>query len=136
MASPSSKVRPQLPAAGDAPELSIVMPCLNEAETIETCVRKAAGFLEKHGVSGEIVIGDNGSTDGSQGLAERNGARIVSVPLRGYGAAIFHAVVAARGRFVIMADADDSYDFSAIGPLLDKLREGYDLVMGNRFLGY
>jgi len=135
MAYPASEVRAQPPAAADAPELSIVMPCLNEAETIETCIRKAGRFLEEHGVRGEIVIGDNGSTDGSRELAARNGARVVAVPLRGYGAAVFHAALAARGRFIIMGDADDSYDFTAIGPLLDKLREGYDLVMGNRFVG-
>ncbi|HEX4137644.1 MAG TPA: glycosyltransferase family 2 protein [Bryobacteraceae bacterium] len=116
-------------------ELSIVMPCLNEAETIEVCVQKASRFLEKHGVSGEILIGDNGSTDGSQALAEKNGARVVNVPIRGYGAAVAGASQKARGRYIIMGDADDSYDFSALQPFVDKLREGYDLVMGNRFLG-
>lgn len=120
---------------GGALELSIVMPCLNEAETIEKCIRKAARFLEEHRVDGEIVIGDNGSTDGSTELAARRGARVVLVPVRGYGAAVYHATLAARGRYVIMGDADDSYDFCAIEPLLVKLREGYDLVMGNRFLG-
>ncbi len=123
--------------AGAAPriELSIVMPCLNEAETLVSCIRKAAGYLAAQGVSGEIVIGDNGSTDGSIDLATQNGARVVNVRVRGYGAAIYHATLTARGRYVIMGDSDDSYDFSALGPFVDKLREGYDLVMGNRFLG-
>jgi glycosyltransferase involved in cell wall biosynthesis len=116
-------------------EISIVMPCLNEAETLETCIHKAAGFLALSGVPGEIIIGDNGSTDGSIEIAERNGARVVNVPVRGYGAAIYHATLAARGRYVIVGDSDDSYDFSALGPFVDKLREGCDLVMGNRFLG-
>jgi hypothetical protein len=116
-------------------ELSIVMPCLNEAETLEFCIRKAAGFLSENGVRGEIVIGDNGSTDGSREIAERCGARVVDVPIRGYGAAIYHATLATRGRFVIMGDSDGSYDFSALQPFVEKLREGYALVMGNRFLG-
>jgi glycosyltransferase involved in cell wall biosynthesis len=122
-------------AAGDLVELTIVMPCLNEAETLEKCIRKARRFLAESGVNGEIVIGDNGSTDGSQDLAGRDGARVVDVPVRGYGSAVFHASLAARGRYVIMGDSDDSYDFAALGPFLAKLREGYDLVMGNRFLG-
>jgi glycosyltransferase involved in cell wall biosynthesis len=121
--------------SGDVVELTIVMPCLNEAETLEKCIRKARRFLTESGVNGEIVIGDNGSTDGSQALAGRDGARVVDVPVRGYGSAVFHASLAARGRYVIMGDSDDSYDFGALGPFLAKLREGYDLVMGNRFLG-
>ena len=116
-------------------ELSIVMPCLNEAETLELCIRKAARYLAEHEVRGEIVIGDNGSTDGSQEIALRNGARVVIVPIRGYGAAIYHATLTARGRFIIMGDSDDSYDFLALQPFLEKLRQGYALVMGNRFLG-
>ena len=116
-------------------ELSILMPCLNEAETLPTCIRKARSFLAEHSVSGEIVIGDNGSTDGLQALAEEEGARVIDVPVRGYGAALFHATLAARGRYVIMGDSDDSYDFTSLAPFLEKLREGYDLVMGNRFLG-
>jgi glycosyltransferase involved in cell wall biosynthesis len=111
------------------------MPCLNEAGTLEACIRKAARFLAVSGISGEIVIGDNGSTDGSIELAARHGARVVNVPVRGYGAAIYNAVRASAGRFVIVGDADDSYDFSALGPFVEKLREGYDLVVGNRFLG-
>jgi glycosyltransferase involved in cell wall biosynthesis len=117
------------------PELTIVMPCLNEAETLAICVRKASRYLAEHHVRGEIVIGDNGSTDGSQEIARQNGARVVDVPVRGYGAAIFYAARTARGRYIIMGDSDDSYDFSALQPFLDKLREGYGLVMGNRFLG-
>ncbi len=116
-------------------ELSIVMPCLNEAETLETCIRKAAGFLAAHAVTGEIVIGDNGSTDGSAEIALRSGARVVRVAERGYGAAVYAAALSARGRYVIMADCDDSYDLAALGPFVEKLREGFDLVMGNRFLG-
>ena len=116
-------------------ELTILMPCLNEADTLETCIRKAQGFLALHNVKGEILIGDNGSTDGSQAIARRCGARVVEVPVRGYGAALYHATLAARGKYVIMGDSDDSYDFTALEPFLDKLREGYDLVMGNRFQG-
>ncbi|MFP6584180.1 MAG: glycosyltransferase family 2 protein [Candidatus Hydrogenedentota bacterium] len=116
-------------------ELSIIMPCLNEAETLETCILKAQNFLRKYEVSGEIIIGDNGSTDGSQAIAERCGARVVDVPTRGYGAALYYATRTARGRYGIMADSDDSYDFSNLMPFVEKLREGYDLVMGNRFAG-
>lgn len=144
---PSTELSSETRAAGSRPaeapattdttvvELSIVMPCLNEAETIEQCVRKARRFLDDHGVRGEIVIGDNGSTDGSQQMATRLGARVVDVSVRGYGAAVAFAAQSARGRYVVMGDADDSYDFSALAPFLEKLREGYDLVMGNRFLG-
>jgi glycosyltransferase involved in cell wall biosynthesis len=116
-------------------ELTIVMPCLNEAETLERCLVKAKDFLARHNVAGEVVVGDNGSTDGSQDIARRNGARVVDVPLRGYGAALYFATKSARGRYVIMGDSDDSYDFSDLMPFLTKLREGHDLVMGNRFLG-
>lgn len=117
------------------PELTVVMPCLNEAETLETCIRKAQGFLERHQIRGEIVVGDNGSTDGSLDIARRCGARVVHVPIRGYGAALYFATVAARGRYVIMGDSDDSYDFSSLLPFVEKLRAGYELVMGNRFEG-
>jgi hypothetical protein len=116
-------------------ELSIIMPCLNEAETLETCLRKAKGFLERSGVSGELVIGDNGSTDGSQEIARRCGARVVDVATRGYGAALYHASLAAKGRYIIMGDSDDSYDFENLTPFVERLRAGYDLVMGNRFRG-
>lgn len=116
-------------------ELTILMPCLNEAETLETCIRKALGYLESSGVVGEVVIADNGSTDGSQAIAASLGARVVPVAEKGYGSALIGGIAAARGRFVIMADADDSYDFSALAPFVAKLREGYQLVMGNRFKG-
>ncbi len=116
-------------------ELSVVMPCLNEAETLETCIRKARASLEAAGIAGEIVIADNGSSDGSQQIAERCGARVVPVSTPGYGAALQGGIAAARGRYVIMGDADDSYDFSKLMPFVEKLREGCDLVMGNRFKG-
>jgi glycosyltransferase involved in cell wall biosynthesis len=116
-------------------ELTIIMPCLNEAETLETCIRKAMGYLERSGVCGEVVIGDNGSTDGSQQIAVRCGARVVMVPLRGYGAALYGATLAARGKYIIMGDSDDSYNFSDLDVFVAKLREGYDLVMGNRMTG-
>jgi glycosyltransferase involved in cell wall biosynthesis len=116
-------------------ELTILMPCLNEAETIEVCVRKARAYIESHHIAGEVLVADNGSTDGSQAIAERCGARVVAVPTRGYGAALRHGIEAARGCFVIMGDADDSYDFSSLDPFVEKLRAGYELVMGNRFRG-
>jgi hypothetical protein len=116
-------------------ELSVVMPCLNEAETVETCVRKARGFFDEHGVDGEVVIADNGSTDGSQQLAREAGARVVPVTDRGYGNALMGGIRAARGSYVVMGDADDSYDFTALTPFLTELRDGADLVMGNRFDG-
>ena len=116
-------------------ELSIIMPCLNEAETLAVCIKKAQKYLALSGVSGEVIIGDNGSTDGSQEIARGLGARVVDVPIRGYGAALSGAVAAANGRYVIMADSDDSYDFENLDGFLEKLRAGFDLVMGNRFAG-
>lgn len=116
-------------------ELTIVMPCLNEAETLEACLHKANRFLERTGINGEIVIGDNGSSDGSQAIARRNGARVVDVAVRGYGAALYAACTAATGRYIIMGDSDDSYDFEHLDGFVGKLREGFDLVMGNRFTG-
>lgn len=116
-------------------ELTVLMPCLNEAETIEACINKAFAYLAKSGVDGEVVIADNGSTDGSQQIAERLGARVVPIADKGYGNALIGGIAAARGRYVIMGDADDSYDFSALDPYVAKLREGYQLVMGNRFRG-
>jgi len=116
-------------------ELTILMPCLNEAETLGTCVRKALGYLARSGIAGEVLVADNGSTDGSQAIAEALGARVVAVPARGYGAALIAGIAAARGRFVIMGDSDDSYDFTDLDPFIAKLREGYALVMGNRFRG-
>lgn len=119
----------------DGIELSIVMPCLNESETLATCLIKAKSYLEKNNVSGEVVIGDNGSTDGSQEIARSHGVRVVDVPLRGYGAAIHHATLASNGAYIIIGDSDDSYDFTALDPFLAELRSGKDLVMGNRFKG-
>ena len=116
-------------------EVSILMPCLNEAETLAACIRKALSAIDKDDLAAEVIVADNGSTDGSQAVAEKLGARVVEVARKGYGSALIGGIEAARGRFVIMGDADDSYDFSAIGPLVDKLRQGYDLVMGNRFSG-
>ena len=116
-------------------ELTVVMPCLNEAETVATCVRKAIGFLESSGISGEVLVADNGSTDGSQQLASGAGARVVPISERGYGNALIGGIAAARGTYVIMGDADDSYDFEHLMPFVEALRGGADLVMGNRFKG-
>ncbi len=116
-------------------ELTILMPCLNEAETLATCISKARGFLDRTGIAGEILIADNGSTDGSQAIAEGLGARVVPIPTKGYGAALLGGIKAARGRYVIMGDSDDSYDFSRLDGFVEKLREGWELVMGNRFQG-
>jgi glycosyltransferase involved in cell wall biosynthesis len=116
-------------------ELTILMPCLNEAETLETCIRQARVFLDSSGIVGEVLIADNGSTDGSQELAERAGARVVHVAQKGYGAALIGGIEAARGTYVAMGDADDSYDFGTLLPFVEKLRAGADLVMGNRFQG-
>jgi glycosyltransferase involved in cell wall biosynthesis len=115
-----------------APELSVVMPCLNEAETIGTCIQKAQEFLHRYKVQGEIVVADNGSTDGSQAIATLMGARVVHVEAKGYGNALMGGITAARGRYIIMGDADDSYDFLDLSRFVDKLREGHDLVMGCR----
>ncbi len=116
-------------------EVSVVMPCLNEARTVGTCVRKALDTIGRLGVRGEVVVADNGSTDGSQAIAADFGARVVPVDRLGYGSALRAGITAARGKFVIMGDCDDSYDFTQIGAFLDKLRGGFDLVMGNRFVG-
>jgi glycosyltransferase involved in cell wall biosynthesis len=116
-------------------ELTILMPCLNEAETIGRCINKARSFLDRAGIAGEVVIADNGSTDGSVELALAAGARVVPVAERGYGAALRTGIAAARGTFVIMGDADDSYDFSRLDQFVARLRDGCDLVMGNRFRG-
>ncbi|MGQ0833486.1 MAG: glycosyltransferase family 2 protein, partial [Gammaproteobacteria bacterium] len=116
-------------------ELTILMPCLNEAATIGSCIAKARGFLERTGIEGEVLIADNGSEDGSRALAERAGARVVDVTERGYGAALAGGIAAARGRYIIMGDADDSYDFGRLDGFIARLREGYPLVMGNRFRG-
>ena len=124
-------------AAGDPDslELSVVMPCLNEAETLEVCIAKARRALSELNIAGEIIVADNGSTDGSQAMAERMGARVVNVEAKGYGSALMGGITAASGKFIIMGDADDSYDFGELGPFVEKMRAGYDLVMGNRFKG-
>ncbi len=119
----------------DMLEVSVIMPCLNEAETLETCIRKAQDVIQKHRLSAEIIVADNSSTDGSQEIADSCGARVVSVADKGYGNALRGGIEAARGRYVIMGDADDSYDFSDLYPFVEKLREGYDLVMGTRLNG-
>jgi glycosyltransferase involved in cell wall biosynthesis len=116
-------------------ELTILMPCLDEALTVETCVQKARAYLTKRHIVGEILVADNGSTDGSQSLAEAAGARVVAIKDKGYGAALLGGIEAAKGRFVIMADADDSYDFTDLDGFVDELRRGFKLVVGNRFQG-
>ncbi|MBD3393763.1 MAG: glycosyltransferase [Chitinivibrionales bacterium] len=118
-----------------AMEVSVVMPCLNEAETVGACVKNAVRALDHAGLDGEVVVADNGSSDGSRRIAANAGARIVEVRAKGYGAALMGGIEAARGTFVIMGDADASYDFGQITEFLQKLRDGYDLVMGNRFRG-
>lgn len=116
-------------------ELSIVMPCLNEAETLEICIEKAQKSLRELNIPGEVIIADNRSTDGSQDIATKMGARVVPVAAKGYGSALMGGIMAARGVYIIMGDADDSYDFSNLGAFVEKLRGGCDLVMGNRFQG-
>ena len=135
MASPLQYDRAAEDPTASPLELTILMPCLNEAETISTCVGKAQSFLARAGIAGEVLIADNGSSDGSVALAQREGARVIAVAERGYGAALRAGVAAARGHFVVMGDADDSYDFSGLDPFIAKLRAGCDLVMGNRFAG-
>ena len=122
-------------AAVEPLELTILMPCLNEVRTLAACIGKAHGFLARTGIRGEILIADNGSTDGSQALALSCGARVVDVPVRGYGAALIAGIEAAAGRYVIMGDADDSYDFGPLDAFVAELRRGSQLVMGNRFQG-
>src|SRR6185437_2411460 len=116
-------------------EFTILMPCLDEALTVETCVQKARAYLDRRGIAGEVLIADNGSTDGSKSLAEAAGARVVQIKNKGYGAALIGGIEAAKGRFIIMADADDSYDFTDLDGFVDRLRRGFKLVMGNRFKG-
>ena len=116
-------------------ELTVLMPCLNEAETLAICIEKAQSYLRGRGIDGEVLIADNGSIDGSQKIAQELGARVVPVPAKGYGSALLGGITAARGRFIIMGDADDSYDFSALDPFVEQLRAGGELVMGNRFAG-
>ena len=116
-------------------EVSFVMPCLDEAETLETCISAAQRCIESHGLAGEIIVADNGSSDGSQEIARRCGARVVDVKERGYGAALMGGFEAATGRYLVMGDADESYDFAEVMPMIEALRRGADLVMGSRFLG-
>ena len=116
-------------------KLSILMPCLNEVETVAICIAKAQSFLERNDIVGEVIIADNGSTDGSQVLAEKAGARVVHISEKGYGSALIEGIVAAKGKYIIMGDADDSYDFSELGAFVEALDAGADLVMGNRFQG-
>jgi hypothetical protein len=122
-------------APGRTVELTILMPCLNEAATVGRCVGKARGFLQGSGIAGEVLVADNGSSDGSRELAAQAGARVIEVPRRGYGAVLAAGIAAARGRYVIMGDADDSYDFTRLEAFVEKLRQGHPLVMGNRFRG-
>ena len=122
-------------AGAPALELTVLVPCLNEARTVAGCVAAALGFLQTAGVSGEVLVADNGSTDGSQAIARQAGARVIDVPRRGYGAALGAGIAAARGRFVVMGDADGSYDFTNLRAFVDRLRGGAQLVMGNRFQG-
>jgi glycosyltransferase involved in cell wall biosynthesis len=128
----SEEIRTAKECAADLCELTIIMPCLNEAETVGICVQKANSWMQQAGVNGEVVIADNGSSDASQALARAAGARVVNVEEEGYGSALMGGIAAARSKYVIMGDADDSYDFSQLTPFLIKLRQGYDLVQGCR----
>ncbi|BCB81154.1 glycosyltransferase family 2 protein [Phytohabitans flavus] len=116
-------------------EVTVLLPCLNEAETLEVCVTKARRALDELGVVGEVLVSDNGSTDGSQDIAIRAGARVTNAPIRGYGGALLNGIAEARGKYIIMGDADDSYDLANLEPFIQELRAGHDLVMGNRFRG-
>jgi len=127
-------MEPGAETSGDM-ELSIVLPCLNEEETLESCIRTAQAMLERHGIEGEVIVADNGSTDSSPEIARRLGARLVEVAEPGYGSALMGGIAAAHGEYVAMGDADCSYDFGSLGPFVDKLREGHELVVGNRFQG-
>ncbi len=139
----SSPAEVEGPASNSGQELadpvkvavSFVLPCLNEAETLEGCIRKALGFLDQHKIVGEVIVADNGSSDGSQDIARRCGASVVPVSERGYGSALLGGIDASRGKFIVMGDADGSYDLGDVKPFIDKLEEGYDLVMGNRLSG-
>lgn len=125
----------QLTSHSSSIELSILMPCLNEAETLAVCIKKARQSMDEMGITGEVIIADNGSADGSREIAAAAGARVVEVAEKGYGSALINGIREARGKYVIMGDADDSYDFSNIKPFVEQLRAGFDLVMGNRFKG-
>jgi len=138
-AQPAKIAAPQsaeAPASESAPlQLSVVMPCLNESRTLASCIEKALATMKRLGIQGEVIVADNGSTDGSQAIATALGARVVPIEKRGYGSALRGGIAAARGRYVVMGDSDDSYDFTQLGDFLHKLDEGFDLVMGNRFQG-
>jgi glycosyltransferase involved in cell wall biosynthesis len=121
--------------ASDPVDVSVVIPCLNEANSLAFCIDKATDAIRKAGLSGEVIVADNGSNDGSVEIAEQHGARVIHVAERGYGAALRAGIAATRGPFIIMGDADDSYDFTEVPRFVEKLREGYDVVMGNRFRG-
>ncbi|MEH1126319.1 glycosyltransferase family 2 protein [Micromonospora sp. CPCC 206061] len=121
--------------ARDEIEVTVLLPCLNEAETLEVCVTKALRALNELGVVGEVLVSDNGSTDGSQEIATKAGARVSHAPIRGYGGALLNGIAEARGKYIIMGDADDSYDLSNLEPFVRELRAGHDVVMGNRFRG-
>jgi Glycosyl transferase family 2 len=136
---PTDQMLRPVPATGadavESVELSVLLPCLNEAETIAICVQKATSFLLLNDIDGEVIVADNGSTDGSQSLAHAAGARVVDVPQRGYGSALMGGIAAARGQYIVIGDADDSYDLTNLMPFVEQLRDGADLVMGNRFQG-
>src|SRR5262245_42444950 len=127
-------VKETIPAVADSSviEVSVVLPCLNEADTVGICVEKAVRALRESGITGEVIVADNGSSDGSQKIAVDNGARVVDVSERGYGSALKGGIESARGQFIIMADADDSYDLLEIPKFVERLREGFDLVQGCR----
>lgn len=131
----SEDALPDSMGAAQPVDVSVVIPCLNEANSLEYCVDKAMGAFRKAGLTGEVIVADNGSTDESIQIAEEHGARVLRVTERGYGAALRAGIIAARGPFIIMGDADDSYDFTDVPRFVEKLREGFDVVMGNRFRG-
>jgi Glycosyl transferase family 2 len=137
MSSLATSSPPAFPPPGPVPvlDVSVVIPCLNEANSLAFCIDKATVAFRSAGLKGEVLVADNGSTDGSIAIAEKHGARVLPVPQRGYGSALRNGIAAAHGEFIIMGDADDSYDFSEVPKFVAKLREGYDLVMGNRFRG-
>ena len=129
---PTTNTSPLRSGEAETLEVSVVMPCLNEADTLATCITKAQTAMIEHGIVGEVIVGDNGSTDDSVEIASRLGARVVHVPEKGYGNALRSAIEASRAKFVIMGDADDSYDFLEVPRFVEKLREGHDLVQGCR----
>ncbi len=135
MPAPAATLAPHDTSRTGEVEVSFVLPCLNEARTLEPCIRAAQKCLADHNLHGEVIVADNGSTDGSQTLATALGARVIDIPAKGYGNALIGGIAAARGRYIVMGDADDSYDFTEAWPMIQRLRDGCDLVMGNRFKG-